>query len=169
VRCAGYKHRAGTGPSAASYVRNTSSAVSASLGPSKLFQRPDASHACDMFLAQLSYQVSSAQCTRARILCRAAHRRSCPPRAEPEYDPCIDNEVELYFNRPDVQAALHANTTGDLPGPWTSCTQRIAYSRRDLLSSMLPVYDELLKVRARARCSCAAWGEASGFRAYPCR
>jgi len=41
-----------------------------------------------------------------------------------QYDPCIDNEVQAYFNRPDVQAALHANRSQHaLPyGPWQGCS-----------------------------------------------
>lgn len=71
------------------------------------------------------------------------HDFSCFP--EPRYDPCIDDEVERYFNRRDVQDALHANLTGAIPGPWTSCNPAIEYSRDDVLASMLPVYDKLLK------------------------
>ncbi|KAL4423355.1 hypothetical protein ABPG77_004286 [Micractinium sp. CCAP 211/92] len=63
---------------------------------------------------------------------------------KPAYDPCIDSETEAYLNRPDVQQALHANVSGELPGPWQDCTSKISYSRRDLLSSMLPVYRSLL-------------------------
>ena len=44
-----------------------------------------------------------------------------------DYDPCVDNEVEIYFNREDVQKAMHANTTG-MPGPWVDCNPLIAYS-----------------------------------------
>ncbi len=44
-----------------------------------------------------------------------------------DYDPCVDNEVEIYFNRPEVQKAMHANTTG-MPGPWVDCNPNIAYS-----------------------------------------
>lgn len=43
-----------------------------------------------------------------------------------------------------MQAALHANQTVKLPWRWTDCTRRIMYSRSDLLSSMLPVYRQLL-------------------------
>jgi serine carboxypeptidase-like clade 2 len=53
--------------------------------------------------------------------------------------------VELYFNRRDVQDALHANVSGALPGPWATCTSAIDYSRDDLLASMLPVYEDLLR------------------------
>lgn len=44
-------------------------------------------------------------------------------------DPCIDSEAEAYLNRRDVQLALHANVSGQLPGPWQDCTPRIEYSR----------------------------------------
>ncbi|GMN52518.1 hypothetical protein TIFTF001_021662 [Ficus carica] len=36
------------------------------------------------------------------------------------YDPCASDYTETYFNRPDVQAALHANVT-KIPYPWTHC------------------------------------------------
>ncbi|KAG6550494.1 hypothetical protein Mapa_007968 [Marchantia paleacea] len=39
---------------------------------------------------------------------------------EPAYDPCSENYAEVYFNRPDVQKALHANTTG-IDYRWTAC------------------------------------------------
>ena len=44
-----------------------------------------------------------------------------------DYDPCVDNEVEIYFNRLEVQKAMHANMTG-MPGPWVDCNPNIAYS-----------------------------------------
>ncbi|KIY96627.1 hypothetical protein MNEG_11336 [Monoraphidium neglectum] len=49
------------------------------------------------------------------------------------------------MNKPEVQSALHANQSGALPGPWQDCSQAIAYSRDDLLGSMIPVYKELLR------------------------
>jgi len=36
------------------------------------------------------------------------------------YDPCTEKYAEVYYNRPDVQKALHANTTG-IPYKWTAC------------------------------------------------
>ena len=44
------------------------------------------------------------------------------------YDPCIDNEVESYFNRPEVQQAMHANLTA-LPWRWTGCSPLVEYSQ----------------------------------------
>eukprot|EP00197_Chlamydomonas_leiostraca_P008089 CAMPEP_0202867848 /NCGR_PEP_ID=MMETSP1391-20130828/9657_1 /ASSEMBLY_ACC=CAM_ASM_000867 /TAXON_ID=1034604 /ORGANISM="Chlamydomonas leiostraca, Strain SAG 11-49" /LENGTH=607 /DNA_ID=CAMNT_0049547925 /DNA_START=146 /DNA_END=1969 /DNA_ORIENTATION=- len=72
---------------------------------------------------------------------------NAPP--EPAYDPCVDDEVETYLNLPQVQRALHANVSGELPGPWTDCTRRIRYSREDLLSSMLPTWQQLLAASNR--------------------
>lgn len=48
-----------------------------------------------------------------------------------QYDPCIDNEVQAYFNRQDVQAALHANSSENaLPyGPWMGCSTIVQYSQ----------------------------------------
>lgn len=36
------------------------------------------------------------------------------------YDPCTEAYTENYFNRKDVQVALHANVT-NLPYPYTPC------------------------------------------------
>lgn len=36
------------------------------------------------------------------------------------YDPCTESYAEKYYNRADVQKALHANSTG-IPYKWTAC------------------------------------------------
>lgn len=36
-------------------------------------------------------------------------------------DPCIENYALLYYNRRDVQEALHVNTT-NIPYSWTDCS-----------------------------------------------
>lgn len=69
--------------------------------------------------------------------------------ADPGYDPCVDDEVEIYLNLPEVQRALHANQTVKLPWRWTDCSRNIAYSREDLLSSMLHVYEKLIQAGLR--------------------
>ncbi|KAK9824563.1 hypothetical protein WJX72_011326 [[Myrmecia] bisecta] len=62
-----------------------------------------------------------------------------------QYDPCVDDEVAVYFNRPDVQRAMHANVT-NLPYPWQSCAgEHVNYSLDDLFSSMLPKWHKLLQ------------------------
>ncbi|KAL6534797.1 Serine carboxypeptidase 24 [Orobanche gracilis] len=37
------------------------------------------------------------------------------------YDPCTERYAEKYYNRIDVQKALHANSTG-IPYKWTACS-----------------------------------------------
>lgn len=59
------------------------------------------------------------------------------------YDPCAPEHTEAYFNRPDVQAALHANVT-KLPYKWRHCSDAIL-TWADAPASILPV---LRKLRA---------------------
>jgi serine carboxypeptidase-like clade II len=54
--------------------------------------------------------------------------------ADGQYDPCVDSEVEVYFNRKEVQEALHANVT-KLPYRWTGCSSVVQYSQYASLSS----------------------------------
>ena len=56
----------------------------------------------------------------------------------PEYDPCVDLEVEAYLNRPEVQAALHVNASGELPGPWQDCSPRVKYHRCSMVCDTWP-------------------------------
>jgi len=58
------------------------------------------------------------------------------------YNPCIDDAVTKYMNRKDVQEAIHART--DLGYPWATCSPFLNYSRADLLSSMLPIYESMV-------------------------
>ncbi len=39
------------------------------------------------------------------------------------FDPCSENYAEVYFNRPEVQQAIHANISGEIPYRWTACRQ----------------------------------------------
>ncbi|KAL2897770.1 Serine carboxypeptidase-like 34 [Bienertia sinuspersici] len=58
------------------------------------------------------------------------------------YDPCADIYTNTYFNRPDVQKALHANVT-KIPYPWTHCSDNIT-NWLDAPSSILPVIKKLV-------------------------
>lgn len=51
----------------------------------------------------------------------------------------MDEEVEKWLNRDDVQTSLHT-----LKVPFHICTDDINYSGADVIASMLPVYDALL-------------------------
>lgn len=58
------------------------------------------------------------------------------------YDPCTEKYAEKYYNRPDVQKALHANTTG-IPYKWTACSDVLIKNWKDSASSVLPIHKKL--------------------------
>jgi serine carboxypeptidase-like clade II len=53
------------------------------------------------------------------------------------YDPCSSNYTEVYFNRVDVQKALHATTTKN--GPWAVCRLPVFNNWQCSPASVLPV------------------------------
>ncbi|KAL9841790.1 putative serine carboxypeptidase-like 23 [Arabidopsis thaliana] len=61
---------------------------------------------------------------------------------EYEYDPCTESYAEVYYNRPDVQRAMHANLTS-IPYKWTLCNMVVNNNWKDSEFSMLPIYKEL--------------------------
>ncbi|OMP05741.1 Peptidase S10, serine carboxypeptidase [Corchorus olitorius] len=58
------------------------------------------------------------------------------------YDPCASDYTEIYFNKPDVQAALHANVT-KMGYNWTHCSDVIV-NWNDAPASMLPTLKKLI-------------------------
>eukprot|EP01018_Ginkgo_biloba_P035386 Gb_11699 [translate_table: standard] len=64
------------------------------------------------------------------------------------YDPCTENYAEKYYNRPDVQEALHANTT-KIPYKWTGCSNFLIRNWNDTEFSILPIYKELMAAGLR--------------------
>ncbi|KAL5207329.1 hypothetical protein ABZP36_031764 [Zizania latifolia] len=64
------------------------------------------------------------------------------------YDPCTETYAEKYYNRPDVQTAMHANITG-IPYRWTACSDVLIKTWRDSELSMLPTYRMLMKAGLR--------------------
>nr|ACU19747.1 unknown [Glycine max] len=60
------------------------------------------------------------------------------------YDPCTERYSTLYFNRPEVQKALHANVTG-IPYSWAGCNDVIVENWGDSPLSMLSIYQELIE------------------------
>lgn len=65
-----------------------------------------------------------------------------PNRLAGATDPCIDRYVMEYLNRPDVQRALHANTT-NVPYRWSPCST-VLTNWSDSPSSMLPTLKALI-------------------------
>ncbi|KAL4370270.1 hypothetical protein AHAS_Ahas06G0049000 [Arachis hypogaea] len=64
------------------------------------------------------------------------------------YDPCTEKYAEIYYNRSDVQKALHANTTG-IPYKWTACIEVLNRNWNDTDVSVLPIYRQLMANRIR--------------------
>ncbi|XP_010264739.1 PREDICTED: serine carboxypeptidase-like 27 [Nelumbo nucifera] len=67
------------------------------------------------------------------------------PRA---YDPCTERYSIIYFNRPEVQKALHANLTA-ISYPWKTCSDIVGDYWADSPLSMLPIYEELIAAGLR--------------------
>ncbi|KAF3583691.1 hypothetical protein F2Q69_00032186 [Brassica cretica] len=59
------------------------------------------------------------------------------------YDPCTERYSNVYFNRVEVQKALHVNVTR-LSYPWKSCSDIVGNYWTDSPVSMLPIYRELI-------------------------
>lgn len=64
------------------------------------------------------------------------------------YDPCTETYAEKYYNRLDVQEAMHANTTR-IPYKWTACSDVLIKKWKDSEFSMLPTYRMLMKAGIR--------------------
>ncbi|KAL6864822.1 hypothetical protein ACP4OV_015973 [Aristida adscensionis] len=71
-------------------------------------------------------------------------RRRRHPWMRGSYDPCTERHSTVYYNRPEVQRALHANVTGALKYPWATCSNIISDHWQDSAKSMLPIYKELI-------------------------
>lgn len=61
----------------------------------------------------------------------------------PPYEACVSDYMTTYLNRADVQAALHAKAGTK----WSMCSNDVgeAYNSTDVISSMVPVWQELIK------------------------
>jgi len=54
--------------------------------------------------------------------------------------PCVENYLTSYLNVKAVQTAIHAN----ISYPWSQCSPRLDYSRKDLLTPILEIYRKLI-------------------------
>ncbi|KAJ8560473.1 hypothetical protein K7X08_022333 [Anisodus acutangulus] len=62
------------------------------------------------------------------------------------YNPCYTASAEQYFNRLDVQIALHVNTEGTQDRrKWKSCSDSVFQTYNYNVFSLLPVYERLIK------------------------
>ncbi|WVZ72359.1 hypothetical protein U9M48_020832 [Paspalum notatum var. saurae] len=94
-----------------------------------------------------SYSIYTPTCKKTSLHRRRLIRGRTPwlPRG---YDPCTELYSTKYYNLPEVQKALHANTTG-IPHPWVACSDPVYYYWKDSPRSMLPIYRELIEAGLR--------------------
>ncbi|CAA0812146.1 Serine carboxypeptidase-like 40 [Striga hermonthica] len=59
------------------------------------------------------------------------------------FDPCSDNYVYAYLNRPEVQKALHANVTKSIPYDWKPCSD-VLKKWTNSAYTILPILHELM-------------------------
>ncbi|XP_059278296.1 serine carboxypeptidase-like 45 [Lycium ferocissimum] len=59
-------------------------------------------------------------------------------------DPCLTEWINLYLNKPEVQKALHANTTY-LPYAWEICSGPLQYKIEDAAIDVIPLLSNILK------------------------
>ncbi|KAM5581204.1 serine carboxypeptidase-like 25 [Rosa sericea] len=64
------------------------------------------------------------------------------------YDPCTEKYAELYYNRPEVQKAFHANIT-KIPYKWTACSEVLNRNWNDTDVSVLPIYKDMIAAGLR--------------------
>eukprot|EP00253_Pinus_taeda_P034808 PITA_34808 len=121
------------------------------------FNQVNFSTACNNYLNDANnelgnidqYDIYTPRCAHPTVGGRFPRSTKLFPRRIAGYDPCIENNAEIYYNRPDVQAALHANTT-HIPYSWTGCSPIINLTLwTDSAFSVLPIYKELIAAGLR--------------------
>ncbi|GAB4831266.1 Serine carboxypeptidase-like 31 [Ancistrocladus abbreviatus] len=70
------------------------------------------------------------------------------PRIMGGYDPCLDDYAKSFYNRPDVQKALHVSDGVQLKN-WSICNSTIFNNWSDSKPSVLPIYQKLIAAGLR--------------------
>ncbi|MBA0695382.1 hypothetical protein Goari_002009 [Gossypium aridum] len=70
------------------------------------------------------------------------------PRIMGGFDPCLDDYAKAFYNRLDVQKALHVSDGHDLKN-WSICNMTIYYNWTDSKPSVLPIYKKLIAAGVR--------------------
>ncbi|CAN6328825.1 unnamed protein product [Urochloa humidicola] len=96
------------------------------------------------------YSIYTPLCNQTSSSSPSKNRR--PLRRHPwmkgSYDPCTESHSTVYYNRPEVQRALHANVTG-INYAWVTCSDPLYDYWGDSPRSMLPIYKELIAAGLR--------------------
>ncbi|KAE8719832.1 Serine carboxypeptidase-like 31 [Hibiscus syriacus] len=70
------------------------------------------------------------------------------PRVLGGFDPCLDDYAKAFYNRLDVQKALHVSDGHHLRN-WSICNLKLYNNWTDSKSSVLPIYKKLIAARIR--------------------
>ncbi|KAK4755024.1 hypothetical protein SAY87_008781 [Trapa incisa] len=70
------------------------------------------------------------------------------PRILGGYDPCVDGYAKAFYNRADVQKALHVSD-GRVLKNWSICNMGIFYNWTDSMPSIVPIYQRLISAGLR--------------------
>ncbi|EYU27945.1 hypothetical protein ABFS82_13G109600 [Erythranthe guttata] len=91
---------------------------------------------------------SSSSQDKSSTLVRAKGSSKMMPRVMGGYDPCLDDYAKSYYNRPDVQKALHVGDGTSLRN-WTICNMTVFDGWSDSKGSVLPIYKKLIAAGLR--------------------
>ncbi|KAJ3693819.1 hypothetical protein LUZ60_009299 [Juncus effusus] len=92
------------------------------------------------------YSIYTPKCNRSTEL--KLRTKSHYPWMRRGYDPCTEVYSTVYYNRPAVQKALHANVTR-VPYSWQTCSPIVGVFWADSPRTMLPIYQELIDAGLR--------------------
>ncbi|KAI3740782.1 hypothetical protein L2E82_31256 [Cichorium intybus] len=70
------------------------------------------------------------------------------PRIMGGYDPCLDDYAKSYYNKPEVQKALHVSDGHQIKN-WSICNMDIFYGWAQSKVSVLPIYKKLIDAKLR--------------------
>ncbi|KAF2303398.1 hypothetical protein GH714_017946 [Hevea brasiliensis] len=76
------------------------------------------------------------------------HTSTMMPRIMGGYDPCLDEYAGAFYNRPDVQKALHVSDGHRLEN-WSICNHKIFDKWSDSKRSVLPIYKKMIAAGLR--------------------
>ncbi|KAF6982571.1 hypothetical protein CFC21_000951 [Triticum aestivum] len=93
--------------------------------------------------------ITSSSSSSSSSLSQQRRSRGRYPWLTGSYDPCTERYSTAYYNRRDVQTALHANVTGAMNYTWSTCSDTINTHWHDAPRSMLPIYRELIAAGLR--------------------
>ncbi|WCJ26983.1 serine carboxypeptidase-like 31 [Euphorbia peplus] len=78
----------------------------------------------------------------------ATQKSTMMPRIMGGYDPCLDDYAKSFYNRPDVQKALHVSD-GRILKNWSICNNTIYDKWSDRKLTVLPIYKKLIAAGLR--------------------